>query len=38
MHFSTKSYLKSTRNHTVKHTLNQNEDHGFLPIYNEVMN
>jgi len=22
MHFGTKSYLKSTRNHTAKHTLN----------------
>jgi len=23
MHFGTKNYLKSTRNHTAKHTLNQ---------------
>jgi len=25
MHFGTKSYLKSTRNHTVKHALKQKE-------------
>jgi len=35
MHFGTKSYLKSTRNHTAKHALNGNhqskriDDHEF---------
>jgi len=34
MHFSTKSYLKSTRNHTAKHALNV--DHN-LSVYDLIL-
>jgi len=33
MHFSTKSYLKSTRNHTAKHAIIINQQRSLQEIY-----